>query len=317
MGVVVASAMLVTSPVRVEAQLSTQPFAAYGNAAAVALNALALGTTQVANTQVANSGWRGQLHRPERHGQQPVRPGRRARRSRGKNAYGRGSGVEIGLLTPTVQAVDVNQLKLAQLAEANAPPPSDAGHQGDPDRPARRCSRRPPPGARPRPTYHPDFCPIGRPLTYGLGYVENLQVLPGAAGGLVGTSATGNSVTQTRTVTYMVPNGDGTYGVVAESQAIVAPVSVAGTGITIDIAGPIGFRVTATGKPGDPRNGVIYTGTPVHHGQPATASRCSSLSLQDLLGSGGVNLPIPPLLTLRLGAPPVGLNGAGAPGRRR
>ncbi len=72
----------------------------------------------------------------------------------------------------------------------------------------------------------------------------------------------------------MVPNGDGTYGVVAESQAIVAPVSVAGTGITIDIAGPIGFRTTATGKPGDPRNGVVYTGTPVHHGEPGRRSRC-------------------------------------------
>ena len=56
MGVVVASAMLVNSPVRVEAQLSTQPFAAYGNAAAVALNALTLGTTTIANAQVANSG---------------------------------------------------------------------------------------------------------------------------------------------------------------------------------------------------------------------------------------------------------------------
>ena len=54
----------------------------------------------------------------------------------------------------------------------------------------------------------------------------------------------------------MVPNGDGTYGVVAESQAVIAPISVAGTGITIDVAGPIGFRVTATGKPGDPRNGA-------------------------------------------------------------
>ena len=78
MGVVVAGAMLATSPVRVEAQLATQPFAAYGNAAAVALNALAVGTTQVANTQVANSGGVVNSTGPLPHRQQPVRPGRPA-----------------------------------------------------------------------------------------------------------------------------------------------------------------------------------------------------------------------------------------------
>ncbi len=311
MGVVVASAMLVTSPVRVEAQLSTQPFAAYGNATAVALNALALGATQIANTQVANSGGvvnstglGGTVNNQFGQAVQPPQPA-------GKNAYGRGSGVELGLATPTVQATDVNQLKLTQVAEANAPPPSVLVDKQTlislPGLLTASTAR-----GQAQATYDPEFCPVGRPLTFGLGYVENLQVLPGAGGGLVGTSSTGNSVTQTRTVTYMVPNGDGTYGVVAESQAVVAPVSVAGTGITIDIAGPIGFRTTATGKAGDPRNGVTYTGTPVLTVR-LNAISLLSLSLQDLLGAGGVNLPIPPLLTLRLGAPPVGLNGTGAP----
>ncbi len=310
MGVVVTSALLVTSPVRVEAQLATQPFAAYGSAAAVALNAVALGTTQVANTQVAMSagvvnstGLSGTVNNQYGQAVGPPQPG--------KNAYGRGTGVEIGLLTPTVQAADVNQIKLAQLAEANAAPPSPLITKEIPISLPGLLTATTARGQA-QATYHPDFCPVGRPLTYGLGFVENLQVLPGATGGLIGTSATGNSVTQTRTVTYMVPNGDGTYGVVAESQAIVAPVSVAGTNITIDIAGPVGMRTTATGKPGDPRNGVAYTGTPVLTVR-AGAATLLTLSLQDLLGAGGVNLPIPPLLTLRLGAPPVGLNGTGAP----
>jgi hypothetical protein len=310
MGVVVAGAMLVSSPVRVEAQLATQPFAAYGCAAAIALNALALGATQVANTQVAMSagvvnstGLNGTVNNQYGQAVGPPQPG--------KNAYGRGTGVEIGLLTGTVQATDINQVKLAQLAEANAAPPSALVTKEIPIALPGLLTASTARGQA-QATYDPQYCPIGRPLTYGLGYVENLQVLPGAGGGLVGTSATGNSVTQTRTVTYMVPNGDGTYGVVAESQAIVAPVSVAGTNITIDIAGPIGFRATATGKPGDPRNGVMYTGTPVLSVR-AGAATLLSLSLQDLLGAGGVNLPIPPLLTLRLGAPPVGLNGTGAP----
>ena len=311
LGVVVAGGMLAASPVRVEAQLSTQPFAAYGNATAVALNALALGTTQVANTQVANSGGvvnstglTGTVNNQFGQAVQPPQPA-------GKNAYGRGSGVELGLVTPTVQAADVNQLKLTQVAEANAAPPSilvdKVTNINLPPLLTASTAR-----GQAQATYDPQFCPVGRPLTYGAGYVENLQVLPTGGGGLVGTSATGNSVTQTRTVTYMVPNGDGTYGVVAESQAIIAPVSVAGTGITIDIVGPIGFRTTATGKAGDPRNGVTYTGTPVITVRLNNLPLLS-LSLQDLLGQGGVNLPVGGLLTLRLGTPPVGLAGSGSP----
>ena len=315
MGVVVASAMLVTSPVRVEAQLSTQPFAAYGSAAAVALNALALGTTQVANTQVAlsagvvnSTGLNGTVNNQFGQAVGPPQPG--------KNAYGRGTGVEIGLLTQTPQPTDLNQIKLAQLAEATAPPPSPLITKEIPIALPGLLTASTARGQA-QATYDPNFCPIGRPLTYGLGFVENLQALPGPAGGLIGTSATGNSVTQTRTVTYLVPNGDGTFGVVAESQAIVAPISVAGTGITIDVAGPIGFRVTATGKPGDPRNGAAYTGTPVItvrlNGLPLI-----DLGLQDILGAGGIDLNIPPaplpaLVGLSVGAPIKGLSGAGAP----
>ncbi len=311
MGVVVASAMLVSSPVRVEAQLAAQPFAAYGNATAVALNALALGATQVANTQVANSagvvnstGLSGTVNNQFNQPVQPPQPG--------KNAYGRGSGVEVGLLTPTVPPANVNQLRVDGIAEANAAPPSDLITReiaiNLPGLLTASTGR-----GQAQATYHPDFCPVGRPLTYGLGYVENLQALPGPLGGLIGTSATGNSVTQTRTVTYMVPNGDGTYGVVAESQAIIAPISVAGTGVTIDVAGPIGFRVTATGKPGDPRNGVTYTGTPVITIALAGVPLLPPITLASLLGTTGINLPIPPLLTVRVGTPPVGLNGTGVP----
>ena len=310
MGVVVAGAMLVSSPVRVEADLATQPFAAYGSAAAVALNAVALGTTQVATTSVAlsagvvnSTGLNGTVNNQYGQAIGPPQPG--------KNAYGRGIGVELGVLTPTVQAQDVNQVKLAQLAEATAAPPSPLVTREIPINLPGLLSASTARGQA-QATYDPNFCPVGRPLTYGAGYVENLQVLPGAGGGLVGTSATGNSVTQTRTVTYLVPNGDGTYGVVAESQAIIAPISLAGTGITIDVAGPVGFRVTATGKPGDPRNGAAYTGTPVITVRLNNIPLLD-LGLSDILGAGGVNVPLEPLVSLRVGAPPVGLNGLGAP----
>ncbi len=312
MGVVVAGAMLATSPVRVEAQLATQPFAAYGNAATVALNALTVGTTTVANTTAANSGGvvnsTGLSAPVNNQFGQAVYP---AGAATGQNAYGRGSGLELGVLTATPQPTNLNQLILTGVAQASAPPPSDLiTEEIDISLPGllEASTLR----GQAQATYHPDFCPVGRPLTYGLGYAENLQVLPGGIGGLVGTSATGDSVSQTRTVTYMVPNGDGTYGLRAESEAIIAPVSVAGTGITINVAGPVGFRVTATGKPGDPRNGVEFTDTAVVtiNLGPATLA---TISFQDLLGPNGFELDIPLVATLRIAAPPKGLSGTGAP----
>jgi len=307
MGVVVVGSMLVDSPVRVEAQVSSQPFAAYGNAAAVALNALSIGGTTVANTQAANSGGvvnsTGLNTTVNNQFGQAVGPA-----IAGANAYGRGSGLEVGLLTANPQPTDLNQIILSQLAQASAPPPSQLVTRetaiGIPGVLSASTLR-----GQAQATYDPNFCPIGRPLTYGLGYVENLQVLPGPLGGLIGTSATGNSVSQTRTVTYLIGNGDGTFGLVAESQAIVAPVSVAGTGITIDIAGPIGFRVVATGKPGDSRNGVSYTGTPVLTVSLAGIPLLGPLSLQNILGSGGLPLNIPLIANVALGVPPIALSG--------
>jgi hypothetical protein len=310
MGVAVASAMLVTSPVRVEAQLSTQPFAAYGNAAAIALNALTLGTTTVANTQIANSGGvvnSSGLSAPVNNQfGQAVYP---AGAATGQNAYGRGSGAEIGLVTSTPQVTNQNQLILDQVAQAAAPPPSDLITEEIPINLPGILTVAAARGQA-QATYDPQFCPVGRPLTYGLGFVANAQVLPGDAGGLVGTSATGDSVTQTRTVTYMIPNGDGTYGVRAESETIVAPISIAGTALTIDIAGPIGFRVTATGKPGDPRNGVEYTGTPVITVSTLGVPVLGPISLADIIGGGGIPLNIPLVANIAIGVPPLALNGA-------
>ncbi|HVF14036.1 MAG TPA: hypothetical protein VM942_05510 [Acidimicrobiales bacterium] len=317
MGVLVAGAMLATSPVRVAAQLSTQPFAAYGNASTLQVNAVQalLGGPPLANVNAAlsagvvnSTGLNALVQNQFGNAVGPPQPG--------KNAYGRGSGLELGISPLTGEQ---NALILSGVAQANAPPPSPLVTEeieiAVPGVLTASTLR-----GQAQATYDPLFCPVGRPLTYGLGYAENLQLLPGSIGGLVGTSATGDSVSQTRTVTYLVPNGDGTYGVRAESEAIIAPVSVAGTGITIEIAGPVGFRVTATGKPdsqilpGFPRNGVEYTDTPVITvrlmGVPLPGT---PVTLQDILGPNGLEIDIPLLASVAIGAPPEGLSGTGEP----
>ena len=296
LAVVVAGSLLVFSPVSpASAQLSTQPFAAYGSGTAVAVNAVTLGTTTLANVQAAHSG--GSVDSTgltetlnDQFGQvvQPVLPD--------KNAYGRGSGVEVGLLTANPQPTNVNQLILTQIAEAAAPPPTDLITKETPiDLPGIltiSLAR-----GQAQATYDPEFCPIGRPLTYGKGYVENLALL----NGLVGTAQTGDSASESTTVTYLVPNGDGTFGVVSETRQIIAPINVlpvniAGTSVIVEVLGPLVMKATATGKPGDPRNGISYPGTPTLRVRTITlgiSTTILELSLQDLLGQNGLTIDVP------------------------
>ncbi len=307
LAVVVTGSLLVFAPVSANAQLSTQPFAAYGSGTALAINALTVGATTIADIHTAHSG--GSVDSTgltetlnDQFGQvvQPALPD--------KNAYGRGAGVEVGLILPNPQPANLNQLILTQVAEQDAPPiiGTLVSHETPIDLAGIlevSLAR-----GQAQATYDPEFCPIGRPLTYGSGYVENLSAL----GGAVGTSQTGDSASESRTVTYFVPNGDGTFGVVSETRQIIAPISLAGTGITVDVVGPLTMKATATGKPGDPRNGISYPGTPT-----LTISLNNipliSLSLQDLLGQNGLTVDLPGILRVTAGAPPTGLDGTGSP----
>lgn len=312
-----AVGLLALTPSGVRAEpLSTQPFTAYGTGAAVSVNALQLSATQTANVQTAfsgvsvnSTGLGAAINNQFGQVVQTAQPA-------GKNSYGHGSGAEVGLLTPSPQATDVNAIILAQRVEAAAPPNTPLLSNDIPINIPGILSTSTARGQA-QATWDPNFCPVGRPLAFGSGYVENAQVVPGASP-VVGTSATGNSVSQTRTVSYLAPNGDGTFGVVTEVRSIIAPISVAGTGVTIDVVGELIVRATATGKPGDPRNGITYPGTPVlsvnFNGVPVLPP----ISLQSLLGQNGLTLavppaPLPPLVELRLGAPPTGITGVGVP----
>jgi hypothetical protein len=306
---VVTGSLLVFAPMSANAQLSTQPFAAYGSGTAIAVNAISLGTpaTTVADVHAAHSG--GSVDSTglnetlnDQFGQvvQPAQPN--------KNAYGRGAGVEVGLLLPNPQPANLNQIILTQVAEAAAPPPTPLITKETPidlDGVLQVALAR----GQGQATYDPEFCPIGRPLTFGKGFVENLSVLNGT----VSTSVTGNSASESSTVTYMVPNGDGTFGVVSETRQIIAPIALVGTGITVDVVGPVTMKATATGKPGDPRNGISYPGTPAVTVSLNGIPVLGPIKLQDILGPNGLVVDIPGVLHVAAGAPPTGLNGTGAP----
>jgi hypothetical protein len=323
----VLGGLLAVSPTAAgAAPISGQPFAAYGAGAAVVVKALGLGTTTVANVIAANSGGgvnsQG-LNTPliNEYGINVAPP------TPGKNALGRGTGLEVGLVTQEPQQSTVNQLLLTGLATATAPPPEGPVVKEIPlslDPIAFASTLR----GTAQATYDPTFCPVGRPLTFGQGYTENLQLLntsgqppttTGFPASLLGTSTTvgtTRAADQSRTVTYLAANGDGTFGVVSETRQTLAPVTVlanqlTGTEVRVEVAGEFGLRVAATGKPGGAS--VAYTGNPVLTVSQTTAGVTTNIlgpiSLQSILGPTGLAIDLPGLLTVGLGTPPRAIGG--------
>ncbi len=308
------------------APISGQAFGAYGSGAAVITKALELGSTTVANAEAAFSG--GAVNSQGLNtailnelGVNVAPP------SPGRNALGRGTGLEVGLVTPAPQATTLNQVLLTGVATATAPPPSELVTREIPldVNPVAFASTL---RGQAQATYDPTFCPVGRPLTFGLGYAENLQLLgtggatnpstgfPASVLGTSTTSGTQRGASQSRTVTYLQANGDGTFGVVSETRQTVAPITLLGTlpgtGLLIEVAGEFGLRVTATGKPGGAS--AVYTGNPVLSISTLVAGIpvpvVAPISLQSVLGPTGLTIDLPGVLNVSLGAPPRALNGA-------
>lgn len=292
---------------------SEQTFSAFGTGTVLGLNALGIGGTIVANVQSARSA--GAVHSQGLNAPGVDELGQNINPARlGKNAYGRGAGVEVGLLTGAIQGVDVNQLILEQLAEADAPPPSsDVGEIALDLTPILRTSTA---HGDAQAIYDINTCVVGRPITHGRGFVENLQVVtsgtdPNAA--LIASNNVTDNTNESRTATYLIPNGDGTFGLVAETRLHVAPISVGVVSgalpvtVSIEVLGPLVMRTIATGKPGGAR--IEYPGTPTLRVRLNNLD-IVNLSLQSLLGQGGLNLPLGPVGTVTAGTPPHPIGGA-------
>lgn len=203
------------------------------------------------------------------------------------NAYGVGSGLEAGLAVPS--NASSNQLKLSGRAESvaapNSPAVTDSLTGADGLNLGGLVSASALTG-RADSYYDASSCPLGQPLSFGLGDAANAAVLPSTpgAGGLPGlgslnlpgissltsllstltgalptgtsglstsgplvsTSGSGTSVAQTDSETFLSANGDGTYGVTTQARETIAPV-------TINLFGAAQLIITVTGtSPSDP-----------------------------------------------------------------
>ena len=312
-------------PAKVVAQpVSAQSFAAYGTGTVLGANVLRLGSTQAVNAQVGfaaqavnTSGLGAATMNELGYAAQPSQPG--------KNAYGRGSGLEVGLLTPHPADPDPNQIILAGLAQASAAPigpmvtkqigPINAGGLLHASLLRGKAEA----------VYDPNACAVGRPFAFGEGEVAKVQVLntgviqPSGefSKAVLETSLPANrNVGQSRTFSYLTANGDGTFGIVSETHQQVLPISLFDGQITIELLGEWVLRTTATGKPGGAK--VEYA--PVGAGPQTPVLRLKlfggvplTFNLQQLLGPKGLDLSIPNLLTLRVGTPPRPIGNSASP----
>src|SRR5947209_12580513 len=290
----VMGGLLIGSPgPAVAAGLSDTPFGAYGTGTAISVNALQLGTSQVANVQqatasaVVNSTGLNPPPSVNEMGQTVLPPGEAA-----KNSYARGAGAEVGALTNVPDPNNQNQLILSGLAQQDAPPvvggPTvrQIGPVNlDPILKATVLK------GTAQAVWDPNFCPVGVPFSYGRGEAAGAQVLTNATGGaLVDTTGNTQGVSQSRSYTYLISNGDGTFGMVSETHMTVAPVTLASIGAnliqpaTLELVGEFVLRVTATGKPGGASVTFAPAGSPNPTDPIVKLNGATVLTTQQLLG---------------------------------
>ena len=236
--------------------------------------------------------------------------------SQSTQTYGRGSGLELGLGTtvpPT--GPDPNQLVLAGLAEASAAPPNPATQPVTkqitvPAAPLVYAGLLSGSAAA---NFDPNVCVIGQPLAYGDGFASDVRLIDttGSAADPPPSpllSSQGNA--RSTSFTFLTPNGDGTWGVASETLQTVAPVQIgqftAGqfTGVKITVLGPFGFLAVATGHPGTSK--VTTLGNPVITFQQYAAgvvTMTQSIKLSDVIGTNGINIPLPGLGDIAIGEP--------------
>ena len=309
------------------AQPSSQVFSGYGSGATTSINVLQLGQTQALNIQTAAAGQSTFSQGLPASGLfnelgYIVQPANTV-----GNAFGRGVGAELGLLTPTPNP-DPNQILLSGLATEVAPPNTvdpvvkQIGPISLGDVLGASLLR-----GTAQALWDPNICAVGKPFSFGMGEAADARVLGNApATALVGTapsvSPNGRTASWTKAATYVVPNGDGTFGVVSETRQTIAPVSLAGGLITVELLGEWALRAIATGKPGGARTEYAPVGGgPQTNALIITVANTAPITVttQQLLGPGGLDLAtfaggalafLQPILDLGIGSPQRALGGA-------
>lgn len=292
--------------------LPANGYAAYGTASVIHAHALQVGDQRLENTDVAFSGATfssAQLPELKNEMARIINPALTA-----GNAYGRGSGVEVGL---GIGQSDPNQIVPGSIAEAKAPPSTPLVSKQVPTVDV--------PGALKADLLRGEaqakansICTTGTDLSYGLGYAANL----GLIGSTVASAAPSpdRAVSQSKSHTFLVPQ-EGTptpvrkFGLASETRQTIAPVTLfKGTPneVTLEFAGEWVLRTVADGKAAvklfyGPGN--VTPDTPILRILQPSKPVQEILSTQALFGAGGLVIPLSPVLKVTIGTPPRAISG--------
>ncbi|MCA1836625.1 MAG: hypothetical protein LC721_09975, partial [Actinobacteria bacterium] len=174
---------------------------------------------------------------------------------------GRGSGLEVGLATVVPNGTNANQINPGSTVQAFAPESTGLLEKHFIDVNLDPIINSDYLRGEAQATYGP--CVLGQPISSGRGYSGSADLVNSSTAAMLATNTTpGNdAVTQSRSFTYLVPNGSNKYALVSETRQILAPITlvppIAGVGgVIIEFAGEWVLRSTATGLQGG--STVVY-----------------------------------------------------------
>ncbi|HEV7861364.1 MAG TPA: hypothetical protein VGR20_01650 [Acidimicrobiia bacterium] len=300
--------------------LAPTGYAAYGTASVIHVDALQVGTQRLANLDAAFSG--------ATFASAPLAQATTNEMARivapalaAGNAFGRGSGLEVGV---AIDQSGQNQVIPGSVAEAKAPPSTDLVTKEvgpvnvDPLLGASLLRGQAQSKAN-------AACTTGTDLSYGLGYAANLGLIGSPGTPTVSTTAATpeRSVSQSRSHTFLVPQeGVSTpirkFGLASETRETIAPITFfKGTPqqFTLEFAGEWVLRTVADGKTGK----VFYGPGTVSPETPLVRildkdgnlmSGVQQITSQTLFGPNGLDVDVPGLAHLTIGGPPRMIGGA-------
>jgi Domain of unknown function DUF11 len=237
------------------------------------------------------------------------------------NAYGRGSGLEVGV---AIDQSGQNQIIPGSVAEAKAPPST-----GLVTKEVGPASVDPLLGASllrgQAQSLANAACTTGADLSYGLGYAANLGLVGTPNSPTLSTAAAtpDRSVSQSRSHTFLVPQvGTSTpirkFGLASETRETIAPITFfKGTPqqFTLEFAGEWVLRSTADGNTGTVFYGPgnVTPETPLVRVLDANGNLMSNIpeiTTQTLFGPSGLNISLPGVANITVGGAPRMIGGS-------
>ena len=318
--VALLAALVPTAGQSASAQITPlAPFSGYSTGTALHAGALETsGTTRLVDTEVAFSG-----ANVNSNGLGP------ALMNEMKQAYqlvttgadmsaGRGSGLEVGLATVVPNGTNANQINPGSTIQAFAPESTGLLEKHFIDVDLEPIINSDYLRGEAQAMYGP--CVLGQPISFGRGYAGSADVVNSSTDALLATNTTpGNdAVSQSRSFTYLVPNGSGKYALVSETRQILAPITLLPTidavaGVVIEFAGEWVLRSTATGLQGG--STVVYGPEASSPDVKVLTIKVAGLTVQEyttkqFLDRDGLAITVPGVGQVVIGESPRAIGGA-------